>query len=129
VTLNPSRNTLPLAKHTKSIDLEHLKNTQHSLATQHQKYRRFRRDYTCLQYKLKSIQLQSYSTLFDKPKLDVNVQILETISLKLKNSNYFFLLFENINKQTIYTFKTLVKAINEGAYSVEKHLKQIQHSK
>jgi len=79
VTLNPSRNTLPLAKHTKSIDLDHLKNTQHSLATQHQKYSRFRRDYyTCSQYKLKSIQLQSYSTLFENPKLDVNVQILES---------------------------------------------------
>ena len=38
VTLNPSRNTLPLANHTKSVDLEHLKNTQHSLATQLQKY-------------------------------------------------------------------------------------------
>jgi len=73
VTLNPSRNTLPLAKHTKSIDLDHLKNTQHSLATQHQKYSRFRRDCTCSQYKLKSIQLQSYSTLFENPKLDVNV--------------------------------------------------------
>jgi len=33
VTLNPSRNTLPLANHTKNVDLEHLKNTQHSLAT------------------------------------------------------------------------------------------------
>ena len=31
VTLNPSRNTLPLANHTKSVDLEHLKNTQHSM--------------------------------------------------------------------------------------------------
>ena len=38
VTLNPSRNTLPLANHTKSVDLEPLKNTQHSLATQIQKY-------------------------------------------------------------------------------------------
>ena len=38
VTLNPSRNTLPLANHTKNVDLEHLKNTQHSLATQLQKY-------------------------------------------------------------------------------------------
>jgi len=46
VTLNPSRNTLPLANHTKSIDLEHLKNTKHSLATQLQKYRRLRKDYT-----------------------------------------------------------------------------------
>jgi len=32
--LNPLRNTLPLANHTKSVDLEPLKNTQHSLATQ-----------------------------------------------------------------------------------------------
>jgi len=38
VTLNPSRNTLPLANHTKNFDLEHLKNTQHSLAQQIQKY-------------------------------------------------------------------------------------------
>jgi len=37
-TLNPSRNTLPLANHTKSVDLEPLKNTQHSLATKIQKY-------------------------------------------------------------------------------------------
>jgi len=36
VTLNPSRNILPLANHTKSIDLEHLKNTQNSLAIQQQ---------------------------------------------------------------------------------------------
>jgi len=43
VTLIPSRNTLPLANHTKSIDLEHLKNTQHSLATQIQKYSNQRR--------------------------------------------------------------------------------------
>jgi len=34
VTLNPSRNTLPLANHTKSVDLEPLKNTKHFLATQ-----------------------------------------------------------------------------------------------
>ena len=34
VTLNPSRNTPPLANHTKNVYLEHLKNTQHSLATQ-----------------------------------------------------------------------------------------------
>ena len=46
VTLNPSRNILPLTNHTKSIDLEHLKNTQHSLAIQQQKYRRLRKDYT-----------------------------------------------------------------------------------
>ena len=37
VTLNLSRNTLPLANHTKNVDLEHLKKTQHSLATQIQK--------------------------------------------------------------------------------------------
>jgi len=46
MTLNPSRNTLFLENHTKSIDLEHLKSTQYSLATQHQKYNRFRKDYT-----------------------------------------------------------------------------------
>jgi len=122
VTLNPSRNTLSLTKHTKSIDLDHLKNTQHFLATQHQKYSRFRRDYTCSQDKLKSIQLQSYSTLFENPKLDMNVQILESTLTQLKNSNVFLLLVWK-HKQTIYIFQRLVKPINEGAYSVEKHLK------
>jgi len=39
--------------HTNNIDLDHIKSTQHSLATQHQKYRRLRRDYTCLQNNLK----------------------------------------------------------------------------
>ena len=128
MTLNPSRNTLPLAKHTKSIDLDHLKNTQHSLATQHQKYSRFRRDYTCSQYKLKSIQLQFYFTLFENPKLDVNFQILESTLSQLKNSN-LFLLFVWKYKQTIYIFQRLFKAINEGAYSIEKHLKHIQQPK
>ena len=128
MTLNPSRNTLPLAKHTKSIDLDHFKNTQHSLATQHQKYIRLRRDYTCSQYKLKSIQLQSYSTLFENPKLDVNIQNLESTLSQLKNSILFLLLVWK-HKQTIYIFQRLVKAINEGAYSVENHLKHVQQPK
>ena len=127
MTLNPSRNTLPLAKHTKSIDLDHLKSTQHSLARQHQKYNRLRRDYTCSQYKLKSIQLQSYSTLFENPKLDVNVQIFESTLSQLKNSNLFLLLVWKIKNH--YIFQRLVKAINEGAYSVENHLKHIQQPK
>jgi len=62
VTLNPSRNTLPLANHTKSIHLEHL-NTQHSLAVQQQKYRRLRKGLHLIKVQLKRIQLQSYSTL------------------------------------------------------------------
>jgi len=128
VTLKPSRNTLPLAKHTKSIDLDHLKSTQHFVATQHQKYSRLRRDYTCSQYKLKSIQLQFYSTLFQNPKLDVNVQILESTLSQLKNSNLFLLLVRK-HKQTIYIFQRLVNAINEGTYSVENHLKHSQPPK
>jgi len=55
--------------HTKSIDFDHLKSTQHSLATQHQKYRRLRRDFTCLQNNMKSIEMQSYFTLLENPKL------------------------------------------------------------
>ena len=128
MTLNPSRNTLPLEKHTKSIDLDHLKCTQHSLATQHQKYSRLRRDYTCLEYKLKSIQLQSYSTLFENPKLDVNVQILKSTLSQLKNSSLFLLLVWK-HKQTIYIFQRSVKTINEGTYSVGNHLKNIQQPK
>jgi len=72
--------------------------------------------------------LQSYSTLFGNPKLDVNVQILKSTLSQLKNSNMFFLLVWK-HKQTIYIFQRLVKAINEGAYSVGNHLKHIQQPK
>jgi len=65
MTLNPSRNTLPLANHTKSVDLEHLKNTQHSLATEIQK---IEKRLHLIKAQLKSIQLQSYSTLTLKSK-------------------------------------------------------------
>jgi len=114
--------------HTKSIDLDHLKNTQHSLATQHQEYRRLRRDYTCLKNNLKSIQMQSYSTLFENPKLWCECSNLESTLSQLKNSNMFLLLVWK-HKQTIYIFQRLVKAFNEGAYSVENHLKHIQPPK
>ena len=127
MTLNPSRNTLPLAKHTKSIDLEHLKNTQYSLATQHQKYNRFRNDYTWSQYNMNWIQLQSYSTLVENPKLDVNIGILESNLSNWISQNCFLHIWKH--KQTIYIFQRLVKAFNEGAYSIGKHLKQIHHSK
>jgi len=76
---------------------------------------------------MKSIQLQSYSTLFENPKLVVNVQILESTMTQLKKSKLFLLLVSKY-KQIIYIFQRLVKAINKGAYSVEKHLKHIQHS-
>ena len=128
MTLNPSRNTLPLSKHTKSIDLEHLKNTQYSLATLHQKYSRFRKNYILSQYNLNWIQFQSYSTLFENPKLDVNLEILESNLSNWISQNLFLLIWKH--KQIIYIFQRLVKAINEGAYSVGKHLSRfiIQNS-
>jgi len=43
---------------------------------------------------------------------------------QLKNSN-LFLLFVLKQKQIFYTFQRLVKAFNEGAYSVGNHLKNI----
>ena len=130
MTLNPSRNTLPLANHTKSIDVEHLKNTQYSLATQHQKYSSFRKDYTWSQYNLKWIQLQSYSTLTWKSKACCESWNLKIKSVKLNFSKlFFFFLLLWKHKQTIYIFQRLVKVINEGAYSIRKHLKHIHHSK
>ena len=47
---------------------------------------------------------------------------------QLKNSNLIHLLVWK-HKQTIYIFQRLVKAINEGAYSVENNLKHIQQLK
>ena len=69
MTFNPSRNTLPLANNTKSIDLERLKNTQHSLVIQQQKYRRLRKGLHLIKVQLKIIKLQSYFTLTRKSKV------------------------------------------------------------
>ena len=113
VTLNPSRNTLPLANHTKSIDLEHLKNTQHSLAIQQQKYKRLRKDYTWSKYNMKRIQLQSYFTLTWKSKA-----WCESWKLEIKRL-----------VKTFNIIQRLVKTFNKGMYSVRNHLRQIHHSK
>ena len=101
MTWNPSRNTLHLANHTKSIDLEHLKNTQYSLATQHQKYSRFRKvtpDHSTIwiEYNCNHIPLS-----LENPKLDVNLKILESNLSKTKFLKYVSYLFENINKPVI----------------------------
>ncbi len=95
VTLNPSRNTLPLANHTKSIDLEHLKNTQHSLAIQQQKYKRLRKDYTWSKFNWKEYNCNPIPLSLENPKLDVN---LENLRSNLSNwiSQNCFLPFKNI---------------------------------
>jgi len=43
--------------HTKNVDLDNLKSTQHSLAYNTKKYKVFGMNYTCLQNELKSIQM------------------------------------------------------------------------
>jgi len=128
VTLNPSRNTFTLANHTPRV-LILIPSKAHNTLWQHnQKYRRLRRDYTCLQNNLKSVQMQSYSTLLENPKLWCEYSNLESTLSQLKNSNLFFFSVWQ-DKQIIYIFQRLVKAFNEGAYSVGNHLKHIQPSK
>ena len=78
VTLNPSRNTLPLENHTKSIDFEHLKNTQHSLAIQQQKYRRLRKGLHLIKVQRKRIQFNPIPLSLENPKLDVNLENLRS---------------------------------------------------
>ena len=119
--LNPSRNTLPLANHTKSIDLENLKNTQHSLAIQQQKYKRLRKDYTLSKNNLKrnTIAILFHSLL----KIQSLMWILKTWDQIcqtefLKTFSYFWK-----QKQIIYIFQRLVKTFNEGAYLDRNHLK------
>ena len=129
MTLNPSRNTLTLAQHTPRMLILTTSRAHTLLGNNTRKYRTFRTNYTCLQNNLKSIQMQSYSTLsWENPKLDVNVQNLKAIFLITKKSNLFFL-FVLKHKQTIYTFQRLVKAFNRGAYSVGNHLKHTQPPK
>jgi len=63
----------------------------------------------------------------ENQKLEVNLEILESnLSNWISQSNFLFVWK---HKQTIYIFQRLVKAFNEGVYSVRKHLKQIHHSK
>jgi len=107
VTLNPLRNTLPLANNTKSIDLEHLKNTQHSLAIQQQKYRRLRKWLHLIKVQLKIIQLQSYSTLTWKSKAWCESWKIEIKFVKLNFSKLVFTLQKHITNY-IY-FQRLVK--------------------
>ena len=57
----------------------------------------------------------------------MNLEILESDLSNWISQNCFLLVWKH--KQTIYIFLRLVKAFNEGAYSVKKHLKQIHHSK
>ena len=72
--------------------------------------------------------MQSCSTLLENPKLWCECSNLESTLSQLKNSNLFFLHVWK-HKQTIYIFQRLVKAFNEGAYSIGNHLKHIQPPK
>ena len=72
--------------------------------------------------------MQSHSTLLENPKLWCECSNLESTLSQLKNSNLFLLVVWK-HKQTIYIFQRLVKAFNEGAYSVGNHLKHIQPPK
>ena len=78
VTLNSSRNILPLANHTKSIDLEHLKNTQHSW--QHN-YRNTE-DWGSITYDQsiteKYTNCNPIPLSLENPKLDVNLENLKS---------------------------------------------------
>ena len=91
-----------MTNHTKSIDLEHLKNTQHSLAIQQQKYKRLRKDYTWSKYNWskytwsKNTQLQSYSTLTWKSKAWCESWKLEIKFVKLNFSKLFLTLHKHI---------------------------------
>jgi len=109
VTLNPSRNTLPLTNNTKSIDLEHLKNTQHFLALQKQKYRRLIKGLHLINVQLNRIQLQSYSTLTWKSKAWCESWKLEIKFVKLNFSKLFLTFHKHITNY-LY-FQILVKYI------------------
>ena len=78
VTLNPSRNTLPLANHTKSIDLEHLKNTQHSLQYNYRNTEDWEKDYTWLKYNWEEYNCNPIPLSLENPKLDVNLENLRS---------------------------------------------------
>jgi len=88
VTLNPSRNTLPLENNTKSIDLEHLKNTTliGNTTTEIQKIeKRITPDQSTTEKNTIAILFHS----LENPKLDVNLQKLEIKFVKLNFSKLF----------------------------------------
>ena len=88
MTLNPSRNTLPLENNTKSIDLEHLKNTTliGNTTTEIQKIeKRITPDQSTTEKNTIAILFHS----LENPKLDVNLQKLEIKFVKLNFSKLF----------------------------------------
>jgi len=126
VTLNPSRNTLPLAQHTPRMLISRAHNTPW---LQHQKLQRIQ---NILHLFTEQTEINTdvilFHSLLRKPKLKSECSKLESNLSQLKNSNLFFL-FVIKHKQTIYNFQRLVKPFNTGAYSVENYLKHTQLTK
>ena len=129
MTLNPSRNTLTLAIHTPRV-LILTTSRAHNTPWQHNTrntegweeiitlvYRTIWNQYKC-----------NHIPLLENPKLWCECSNLESTLSQLKNSNLILLLVWK-HKQNIYIFQRLVKAFNEGEYSIGNHLKHIQPSK
>jgi len=130
VTLNPSRNTLPLAKHTKSIDLEHLKNTQHSFAIQKIE-KRITPDQSINEKNTIAIlfhshlKIQSLMWILKTWDQICQTEFLKTVSHSSETYNNYIYIYIYI-----YIFpKDWLKLFNEGAYSVRNHLRKIHQSK
>ena len=123
MTLNPSRNTLPLAQHTPRMLIFTTSRAHNTPWKQHQNLQSIQNKLHLFTEQTKiNTNVILFHSLLRKPKLNVNVHKLERNLSQLKNSNLFFL-FVIKHKQTIYSFQRLVKPFNTEAYSVENHLK------
>ena len=120
MTLNPSRNTLPLAQHTPRMLILTTSRAHNTPWLQHKKLQRIQKKLHLFTEKTEiNTDVILFHSLLRKPKLKSECSKLERNLSQLKNSN----LFSIKHKQTIYSFQRLVKAFKTGVYSVENHLK------
>ena len=117
MTLNPSRNTLPLAQHTPRMLILTTSRAHNTPWQQHQNLQNVQNE---LHLFTEQSEINTYviHPLLRKPKAECECSKLESNLSQLKNSNMFFL-FVIKHKQAIYSFQRLVKAFNRGAYLVE----------
>ena len=129
MTLNPSRNILPLAQHTPRMLILTTWRARNTHWQQHQNLQNVHNE---LHLFTEQSEINTdailFHTLLRKPRVECECSKLESNLSQLKNSNLFFL-FVIKHKQTIYIFQRLVKAFNRGAYSVGNHLKHTQLTK
>ena len=134
MTLIPSRKTFPLAQHThtKIVDLDNLKNTQHFLAYHTTVYTKYRRITLLTEWTEINTNEILFHSLLIKASSKQSLTLESKISEKLKSIflwlNLSCCLLQKISKLFI-AFKEWPKHLKQERIQLQNHLKLIQHTK